>query len=116
MLTDFGKVCRKIRIDSDEILADMAEKLRVTSSFLSAIENGKKNVPEELCLKIKNLYNLDEKEYEKLLIAANNSQRQVKIQMDRLGNADRELVLSFARGFENLDAREKDKIIRILKG
>lgn len=116
MLTDFGKMCRKIRIDADEILADMAEKLGVASSFLSAVENGKKNVPQEFCLKIKNVYNLGEEEYKSLVVAADNSQRQIKIQMDKLANKDRNLVLSFARGFENLNATEKDKIIKILKG
>lgn len=39
MVTAFGKFLRILR----EILKDMAEKLNVTSSFLSAVENGKKN-------------------------------------------------------------------------
>ena len=42
MLTSLGKFLRKIRIDNDEYLKDMADKLGVTVSFLSAVENGKK--------------------------------------------------------------------------
>ena len=45
MLTSIGKFLRKLRVDHDEILKDMAEKLEVTVSFLSAVENGKKHMP-----------------------------------------------------------------------
>ena len=43
MTTNFGKFCRKLRIDNDELLYDMAAKLGVSSAFLSKVENGKKN-------------------------------------------------------------------------
>ena len=39
MLTSLGKFLRKLRIDRGEILKDMADKLGVTVSFLSAVEN-----------------------------------------------------------------------------
>lgn len=42
MITPIGKFLRKLRIDTGEILKDMAEKLHVSPSFLSAVENGKK--------------------------------------------------------------------------
>lgn len=38
MLTKFGKELRKIRIENDEILKDMADKLNVTAAYLSAVE------------------------------------------------------------------------------
>ena len=44
MLTSLGRFLRKLRIDRGEILKNMAEKLEVTSSFLSAVENGKKRM------------------------------------------------------------------------
>ena len=46
MLTQFGKELRHIRLDRDEKLKDMAEKLGVTVSYLSAVENGKRNIPD----------------------------------------------------------------------
>ena len=45
MITPIGKFLRKLRIDTGEILKDMAEKLHVSPSFLSAVENGKKKMP-----------------------------------------------------------------------
>ena len=40
MLTNFGKALRKLRIDNNELLKDMALKLEVTVSYLSAVENA----------------------------------------------------------------------------
>ena len=50
MLTKFGKELRKIRIENDEILKDMADKLNVTAAYLSAVENGNRKVPDALSL------------------------------------------------------------------
>lgn len=62
MLTDFGKELRKIRIDNNEFLKDMANKLGVTVSYLSAVENGKRDIPDEWLDKIINDYNLSKNE------------------------------------------------------
>ena len=42
MITSLGNFLRKLRFEKGEVLKDMAEKLGVTVSFLSAVENGKK--------------------------------------------------------------------------
>ena len=99
MLTEFGKVCRKIRIDNNELLADMAEKLGVSTSFLSAIENGKKNIPNSLQDKLVEKYSLSKVEELNLRKAAENSINQIKIEMKYLQQNDRDLVMTFARNF-----------------
>ena len=38
MVNNFGKFCRKLRIDKGELLYDMATKLEVSSAFLSKVE------------------------------------------------------------------------------
>lgn len=60
MLTPFGKLCRKIRIDHDELMEDMARKLDVTTSYLSAVERGKRKVPIEWSNIIAENYKLTE--------------------------------------------------------
>ena len=45
MLTGFGKELRKLRIMAGELIRDMADKLEVTASYLSAVETGKRQVP-----------------------------------------------------------------------
>lgn len=46
-ITEFGKAIRKARIDAGVTLAAMAEELHTTSSFLSAMEMGRKRIPAE---------------------------------------------------------------------
>lgn len=45
MITELGKELRKIRIDRDERLLDMANRLDKSAAFVSAVEVGKKTPP-----------------------------------------------------------------------
>ena len=47
MVNSFGKFCRRLRIDRGELLADMANRLGVSSAFLSKVENGGKKPPRD---------------------------------------------------------------------
>lgn len=114
MLTDFGKLCRKLRIDNDQVLYDMAEVLGVAPSFLSAVENGKKNVPNGWCETIRERYHLNGTEYGMLVEARDNSKIQVKIDLSKSEGEDRNLAFSFARSFESLSSDQKNKILKIL--
>lgn len=115
MLTLFGKFCRKIRIDSGELLKDMADKLNVTSSYLSAVETGKRNVPHDWFDKITAQYHLETAQIEELKEAIEGSQLSVKIDLQKASNKDRNLVMSFAREFKELDENEKSRIWSILQ-
>ena len=44
-VTKLGIALRKIRLDRQELLKDMADRLKVSSAFLSAVETGKKRPP-----------------------------------------------------------------------
>ena len=52
MVTSYGKILRKIRIDEGEILGEMAQKLEISSAYLSSIENGDRNLPDGFTEKI----------------------------------------------------------------
>lgn len=58
MLTRFGMFCRKLRIDNNELLLDMAKRLSVSSAFLSKVENGKSKPPIKWKETIASLYDL----------------------------------------------------------
>ena len=55
MATVFGKELRKLRIDYDETIYQMAKKLDMSISYLSAIESGSRNVPGDLVDKSKSI-------------------------------------------------------------
>jgi transcriptional regulator with XRE-family HTH domain len=103
MLTEFGRYLRKFRIDCGELLKDMADKLGVTPSYLSAIETGKRNIPENWVEKIAGLYHLDLIEKDQLADAAANSVKSVTMDLERMAAPRREAALLFARKFEQAD-------------
>ena len=102
MLTEFGRQIRKLRIDRGIVLADMAKQLGVSSSYLSAIEHGKRKIPSEWIDKIQKLYNLSLSEQESLKAAMERSEQEVVLTLGESQERD-ELAVSFARVFENCD-------------
>lgn len=66
MTTDFGKFLRKLRVDYDECGKDMADKLEVTASYLSAIEKGKRAIPSDWAGEIARLYELTSEQMKEL--------------------------------------------------
>lgn len=110
MVTQLGIFLRKLRLDSGEIMKDMAKKLGVSSSFLSAVENGKKKMPDSWYDTIVRVYNLNEKEQEDLIKAIEESQKSIEIDLEDLSNEKRRLAFSFARKLENLNEEEVDKM------
>lgn len=45
MATELGKFLKKLRIDKDELMKDMADRMKIASSTLSSIEMGRRNPP-----------------------------------------------------------------------
>ncbi len=115
MLTDFGRFLRKIRIDCGEILKDMAEKLNVSAAYLSAVEMGKRNIPEQWVNRISELYGLSEEEKSNLNDAADNSAKSITLNFDNISNSRKETAILFAREFENVDTETLDKIKKLLR-
>mgnify|MGYP003401380439 CR=1 FL=1 len=64
MLTLLGKKIRILRINVGETIVQMSEKLGMSTSYLSSIENGKRNVPVEVLPKLSKIFNLDLKQLE----------------------------------------------------
>lgn len=113
MVTQFGKFLRKIRIDNGELLKDMANTLDVTSSYLSAVENGKRNIPQEWASKIVEYYDLTDSQTVELDEAIALSQDEIILNTSDLDNSDKKFLAAFAREFTSLDETEKDQIKNI---
>lgn len=114
-VTPFGKILRKIRIDNDEKLKDMSEKLNVTSSHLSAVETGKRSIPEKWQDIITKEYNLNENERNQLKKSILHSATQIKINTTDLNKDEKELFFAFASRFTHLNNQDKEEIRSILK-
>lgn len=115
MLTAFGKFSRKLRIDKGELLKDMAEKLQVTSSYLSSVEMGKRSVPRNWAEKLQEIYCLSEQEYVHLMNSIEVSKSEVTISLENKAFNDQEIILSFARKYDSLDTQAKEQLRKILR-
>lgn len=114
-LTAFGKELRKIRIDRGEVLKDMADRLKVSSSFLSAVEIGRKNAPENWCSIIEQSYELSHEEGKKLQRLAKESVTSVKVPLYGSGEQKRQAALVFARDFSAMSEETAEKFIDFMK-
>lgn len=115
MLNEFGKALRKIRIEHQELLKDMAEKLGVSSAYLSAVETGKRRIPREWVARIVDLYSLDPLQKELIQQAADDSVPDITISLDGASSVKRDAVLSFARALDGLSDEELTRIMSTMK-
>lgn len=113
-LTEFGKFSRKLRIENNELLKDMSEKLGVTASYLSAVEIGKRNVPKKWEDIIVKTYNLDNDMALELKTAIEYSAKVISIEVEDLHKDDKDLILMLARKVNELDDNEKTNLKKIL--
>ncbi|WP_312605617.1 helix-turn-helix domain-containing protein [Kosakonia cowanii] len=115
MVTNFGKYLRKLRIDRGMVLKDMAEMIGVSSAYLSAIELGKRAIPDDLISDVVKGFGLSKKEGEKLSKYAQLSQPSIKVDMSDANDQNKELMLVFARKFKDLSPDQLDKLNKMLK-
>ena len=112
----FGEFMRILRIKKGEYMGQIAEMLGTTTPFLSAVENGKKNVPKTWKEKIIEHYALSECEINELENAIEESKLQMKFDLRNSGEKKRQAVLKFARSFDDVDEETAEKIIKLLEG
>lgn len=115
MYTRFGEFVRILRIKHHEVMGDMAELLGTTTPFLSAVENGRKNVPKGWYAIISSHYNLSEEERKELEVAIEESKLQEKINMRASSIMQRRAALKFARSFDEMDDETAERIIKLLE-
>lgn len=114
--TELGKQLRKLRIDRDENLGDMAAKLEMTSSYLSAIEKGKRPASEAFVDRVAKSYGLSAIARKSLAKAADKTLKSVKISLEDATESKHEAALCFARTFNDLDDETAKDLIELLKG
>lgn len=116
-VTVFGKYLRKMQINYSEILGKMAGRLGISAAYLSAIENGCREIPEGFIEKIAKEYSLSDSQVEEL----KKAQAQTKGAVDvPLGSQKAEpnyieTAVMFARDFSHLSAEQVERLNRLLK-
>lgn len=115
MKTKLGEYLRTLRLSNQQILKDMADILGVTSSFLSAVENGKKKMPETWYSVFQREYGLMDDEIDDLKQLAMESQNSISLDLRNSSSASKQLAVSFARQFNDMDEETSMQILSFLK-
>jgi Zn-dependent peptidase ImmA (M78 family)/plasmid maintenance system antidote protein VapI len=111
-LTPFGVEMRKLRLNRNLRLFDVASSLGVTSAFLSAVETGRKSIPDGFLVKLSRALNISTEEVANLRKAIDRTRKEVRVD-DKAGH-ERELIAAFARRLDNVPASLIEELKKIV--
>lgn len=115
MITRFGKEVRKLRIEKGVTLKQMATALGKTSAYLSAVETGRKNLPDSLVDEAIDYFALEGEGVQQLKQAAELSRDEVSIPLTGVSEPKREVATAFARQFPTLSDEALNQIRSLLE-
>lgn len=118
-ITEYGKLLKIIRLRNNQVMREMVEKLsnykmRMTVSYLSAIEKGNRNIPKGMTNAIVKEYNLSDKEKRELIDAERLSQSKIDFKLSGLNKFKREFLLLLSDKIDNVSDEKIQKISAIL--
>jgi transcriptional regulator with XRE-family HTH domain len=111
-LTPFGITCRKLRLDKGLRLMDVAQKIKRSSAFISAIETGRKPIPDAYMLMLTRAMDLTPTEVKELRRAADRTRKEVLV--EKLPEDQRELVAAFARRLDDVPSKIMAELKKIV--
>ena len=112
MLTPFGIAVRKLRLDKGMRLLDLARRIGRSAAFVSAIETGRKPIPDAYVVMVARAMELAATEIRELRSAADRTKKEVVV--EELSEDQRELVAAFARKIDELPSDLMAKLKKIV--
>lgn len=115
-MTPFGKEIRKIRIDADITMSDMAAAIEKTPAYLSAVELGDKPLSDALVqdiikyLRTLPYFREHRLDADFLLRLADRTRRTVDVQ--HLEDSEKEAVAGFARRLPGMSEQKRAALTR----
>jgi transcriptional regulator with XRE-family HTH domain len=113
MITEFGKILRIIRVNSEDSMRNMAEKIGISAAYLSAIENGKRQIPDSIYDSICKAYPLSEKDKKKLKDSIVASSKTMKVDLTELAEKKKKVITKLMS--DDLDDETLNKLCEIIE-
>lgn len=110
-----GIFLRKLRIEHNEVLFDMAARLNVSSAFLSAVENGHRSAPLSWIDTLATSYQLSDEQVSELTQAVSESVKQLRTDISDVSPQKKQYALAFARTFDSISDETMKEITELLK-
>lgn len=115
-LTELGKEIRKIRIERDEVLFDMAQKLEISPAMLSAIETGSKAAPEDFVERLASQYEEVAKQRVDFEHFAEKTKKLVKLSLNSsMPDEMKDAAVTFARVLPQLSTEDLATVRNVLQ-
>ena len=115
MRTKLGVFLRGIRVKADISLRSMSSDLGISPAFLSAVENGKKKMPDSWLTLIPEAYHLNDEETEDFKTIAYESFDVVELNIANASESNKKLAIRFARRFEDIDEKTSEELLKIFE-
>lgn len=106
----FAKFLKKLRIDEDETLAEMADRLGMPAATLASIESGARSIPDGITEKIIQVYNIDDVRALELTVTEYmSSGKDIKIDLEDKKD-DKDFMLAAIFMAKNLQKLNKEVV------
>lgn len=113
-MSKLSLILKSLRANTGDSLREMARKLDISPSYLSSIENEKRDIPSELAARIVKIYCLNDAEKEQLSLAIMDSSSNVmKVKTSELSDDEKRIILAISNGEINKD--EVAKMCEVIK-
>ena len=116
MLTNFGKKLRILRINTGETIVEMSEKLGLSTSYLSSIENGKRRIPKDLLENVFKNYDFSKEDRQEIQKSYEMSLQEAVIDFTELSDEKKEVSLLYARKIDDLSEDKLKMLKEFLNG
>lgn len=113
-INEYGVYIRSIRLKLNINLEDMANKLNVSKAYLSALENGKKTIPQDYADKLALAFELSNVERNDLKNSIDISNGKIQLDILKMNEEQREVSLAFARKIFYANEEELSELKKIL--
>lgn len=114
MSTQLGKELKKLRIDLGVTLMGLSQMVNLSPAFLSAIETGRKRVPDNFLDVLAAKIPAVAKERQKFEALINQARSEVKLPLHEARFEDAELATALARRFSTLSDEQKKMLRNII--
>lgn len=114
-MNQIGMFLKKLRLEHNEVLFDMAQRLEVSAAFLSAVENDRRSAPPSWLDIISREYQLSDVQQQELSEAIARSIKQVRLDLGEASVDKRNCAIAFARTFDELSDDEVQNLMSLLE-
>ena len=114
-MIEFGYYLRHLRKEHNVSLQALADKLDVSITFLSLIENNKKAIPTNYGDKLTEIFNLSSEQEKELKNSIDYSNKKISIDLQDMNDAQQEVTLAFARTINTASQKKLEELRKLLE-